>query len=998
MNRIVILLQLYVLRPALSYDNLVIPGTTPATLSTTYQDYVASRSVDGRPELLNLIADRSCSHSDVNQVSAWLRVDLGRVYSVYQVLTWYRNDRGVLSTTRFRGYSLRVSNDTIFPSDVCFQHDGISDIPISTVNNPTVNFCPRTTRYVWYFNNRAQPGDASQVFLEICEVQITGCEVNHYGENCTFCGIGCETCHITFGCTSCLPGHVIPPSCECPVGRYGVGCSDTCSPACSNSVCDIESGECRDGCVSGYLGVFCNQTCPLGFFGTGCELSCSGNCRDNIPCNHTDGSCDRGCANDWRGPRCNQFAPSPTGAAPGGAVAGPVAGLLVAVIVLAVAAVLTIKFRKKTTPEYRDFVIQRSLKIKRSGTNSSAHLVEGSAGEKSSRGSHYSDRSSNTPRDSYFLTSKEIGVNSISIALKAKSRDSYRIFLDEFKSIPYGEESHIPCSVAKEPRNKSRNRFRTTFPYDHSRVILKSDENDYINANYIQDCSGERKYIASQGPKPNTVADHWLMVWQENVRVIAMLTNLTEGSKKKCEQYWPDFKQEVTYGDITVLLQQENKYAYYVTRQLKLRHKSEAESRLVTQMHYTHWPDHGVPDPVQLMVFYRHVARIKDKHRDNLMLVHCSAGIGRTGTFLALDALYRHGLTQGSFNPAQYVATMRKDRMNMIQNVDQYVVLHFALNESFKGTEGIRRRSVFVQEQSQAKDQAVAARLAQEFNGLLSIKTPYIEADKSAGLSHTALNYTQSVLPVDKYRAVLTSYVAGRTEYYNAVFLPSFYEDKALIAAQYPLEEQAEDFLRLLIDYESNFLISINPLKDILSTRKWLPAESPVTLQTYTLTRTKMEDITPAVRRSDIEIKYDETETHRVHIYELTTWKLNDAVPRDLQMIADVIGHVTKSTEKSESDSPITIISKDGAAGCGVFCAVYNALQQLQQDEEVDLVTIVRQLQIRRPEMIATLEEYVACHQIIAMALDKDYSDSNFAEADNTAVDLYSNVETVYSN
>uniref|UniRef100_K1QCV5 Uncharacterized protein n=1 Tax=Magallana gigas TaxID=29159 RepID=K1QCV5_MAGGI len=202
-----------------------------------------------------MIAEDSCTHTDVGQTSAWLRVDLGAEYSVYRVMIWYRNDRGVVTNTvRLQGYSVRVSNDTLsIPPNVCFQHDGTSQIPVVTTND-----CPRIARYVWLYNEGRSP----ETILEICEVQIYGCELNHYGENCTSCGIGCEVCDITSGCTKCLSGHVFP-ACECPPGWYGVGCTEACSLNCFLSVCHTETGECSSGCNAGYLGDFCNERCEF---------------------------------------------------------------------------------------------------------------------------------------------------------------------------------------------------------------------------------------------------------------------------------------------------------------------------------------------------------------------------------------------------------------------------------------------------------------------------------------------------------------------------------------------------------------------------------------------------------------------------------------------------------------------------------------------------------------------------------------------------------------
>lgn len=169
-------------------------------------------------------------------------------------------------------------------------------------------------------------------------------------------------------------------------------------------------------------------------------------------------------------------------------------------------------------------------------------------------------------------TIPDVAVENLGNEIIEKSKNEKDGFKKEYATLLYGER--YPCNVAKRPENIPRNRFKTTFPYDHSRVVLVSANTDYINANYIDGLNREKQYIAAQGPKPNTVSDFWCMVWQEDVNQIIMLTNLKEGRKLKCAQYWPDQNATMTCGNVVLTAMEERLYAYNVVRKIKMTHKN----------------------------------------------------------------------------------------------------------------------------------------------------------------------------------------------------------------------------------------------------------------------------------------------------------------------------------------------------------------------------------------------------------------------------------------
>uniref|UniRef100_A0A8W8NVN9 protein-tyrosine-phosphatase n=1 Tax=Magallana gigas TaxID=29159 RepID=A0A8W8NVN9_MAGGI len=370
-----------------------------------------------------------------------------------------------------------------------------------------------------------------------------------------------------------------------------------------------------------------------------------------------------------------------------------------------------------------------------------------------------------------------------------------------------------------------------TYGYDCNMDCSGHCRNDFPCNKQTGQCDGgcDPGYTdayCSKSPKPKTIADFWTMIWQEEVCNIVCLTNLTEGTKNKCAQYWPDINDKLQGGTLTVRHLEEKTYAEYIIRRFKMHNKTTRSDRQVTMFHYTTWSDHGVADPLSLVVFHRHVIRTTANSAGKYTVVHCSAGVGRTGTYIALDALYREGERTGKINVPMYVRTMRKDRMNMIQG-------------------------------------------------------------------------------------------------------DSYLEKDSLISAQYPLPDNTEDFLRLIKDFDARVVVFLCPLEDI-------------------------------------ESGFNEMD---ITLLECPTW--GERLKRgDKRVLLDVVKAV--KTEKSDHKGRVLVMSRDGATRCGPFFVVYNVLEQISVDREVDIFTAVRQIQIRRPECVSTVDEYKLCHDAVAEYLLND--------------------------
>ncbi|XP_038216098.1 tyrosine-protein phosphatase non-receptor type 61F-like isoform X2 [Zerene cesonia] len=261
----------------------------------------------------------------------------------------------------------------------------------------------------------------------------------------------------------------------------------------------------------------------------------------------------------------------------------------------------------------------------------------------------------------------------------------YQKIGQECQSYPY------TCTEAKKPQNKPLNRYRDVNPYDHSRVILKRCERDYINANLVKMDRANRKYILTQGPLAFTVGHFWLMVWEQNSRAILMLNKLIEKNEIKCHWYWPqDIGSEMVLSEVQLIvhLLSEEDCNYYTTRKFKVYDMVSHETREVLQFHYTTWPDFGVPtSPNAFLAFLKKVRNSGALEADvGPAIVHCSAGIGRSGTFCLVDSclviIEKEGLD--SVNIQHILLEMRKDRMGLIQTPDQLRFSYQAIIEGAK--------------------------------------------------------------------------------------------------------------------------------------------------------------------------------------------------------------------------------------------------------------------------------------------------------------------------
>ena len=251
----------------------------------------------------------------------------------------------------------------------------------------------------------------------------------------------------------------------------------------------------------------------------------------------------------------------------------------------------------------------------------------------------------------------------------------------QYNAVPMG--SAIESCRGKMFINKVKNRNLNIIPFDHTRVKLSPTAaeklNDYINASYIRGPYKEKTYIATQAPKSETVYDFWRMVFFEQSPLIVMLTNLKEEDKVKRFQYWPAQHSE-TRNDFTITLTNEELSPNFIRRDLTVKYQMKVHK--VTQFHFTSWPDPGVPeDPTILLKYCKKLRQEFPYSTTKPIVVHCNAGVGRTGAYILIDAMLEIIERERKVDIHNYFQILRRDRMQMVQTVEQYLFVHDAIYE-----------------------------------------------------------------------------------------------------------------------------------------------------------------------------------------------------------------------------------------------------------------------------------------------------------------------------
>ncbi|XP_019386827.1 PREDICTED: receptor-type tyrosine-protein phosphatase F isoform X6 [Crocodylus porosus] len=551
---------------------------------------------------------------------------------------------------------------------------------------------------------------------------------------------------------------------------------------------------------------------------------------------------------------------------------------------------------------------------------------------------------------------------------RLKANDGLK-FSQEYESIDPGQQFTWENSNLEV--NKPKNRYANVIAYDHSRVILASIDgvpgSDYINANYIDGYRKQNAYIATQGPLPETLSDFWRMVWEQRTATIVMMTRLEEKSRVKCDQYWPSRGTE-TYGMIQVTLLDTVELATYTVRTFALYKNGSSEKRELRQFQFMAWPDHGVPEyPTPILAFLRRVKACNPPDAGP-MVVHCSAGVGRTGCFIVIDAMLERMKHEKTVDIYGHVTCMRSQRNYMVQTEDQYIFIHEALLEAATcGNTEVPARNLFahIQKLTQVPPGESVTTMELEFK-LLANSKAHTSRFISANLPCNKFkNRLVNIMPYELTRVCLQPIrgVEG-SDYVNASFIDGYRQQKAYIATQGPLAETTEDFWRMLWEHNSTIVVMLTKLREMGREKchQYWPAERSARYQYFVVDPMAEYNMPQYILREFKVTDARDGQSRTIRQFQFTDWP-EQGVPKTGEGFIDFIGQVHKTKEQFGQDGPITVHCSAGVGRTGVFITLSIVLERMRYEGVVDMFQTVKTLRTQRPAMVQTEDQYQLCYR-----------------------------------
>ncbi|XP_048019495.1 receptor-type tyrosine-protein phosphatase S isoform X3 [Megalobrama amblycephala] len=551
---------------------------------------------------------------------------------------------------------------------------------------------------------------------------------------------------------------------------------------------------------------------------------------------------------------------------------------------------------------------------------------------------------------------------------RLKANDNLHLS-QEYESIDPGQQftwEHSNLEV-----NKPKNRYANVIAYDHTRVVLALADgimgSDYINANYIDGYRKQNAYIATQGPLPETFGDFWRMVWEQRAASVVMMTKLEEKSRIKCDQYWPSRGTD-TYGAVQVTLLDTMELATFCVRTFSLHKSGSNERREVRQFQFTAWPDHGVPEyPTPFLAFLRRVKACNPPDAGPV-IVHCSAGVGRTGCFIVIDAMLERIRHERTVDVYGHVTLMRSQRNYMVQTEDQYGFIHEALLEAVAcGNTEVAARSLYsyIQTLSQVEAGEHVSGMELEFKRLANTKA-HTSRFVSANLPCNKFkNRLVNIMPYETTRVCLQP-IRGLegSDYINASFIDGYRQQKAYIATQGPLAETTEDFWRMLWEHNSTIVVMLTKLREMGREKchQYWPAERSARYQYFVVDPMAEYNMPQYILREFKVTDARDGQSRTVRQFQFTDWP-EQGVPKSGEGFIDFIGQVHKTKEQFGQDGPITVHCSAGVGRTGVFITLSIVLERMRYEGAVDIFQTVKMLRTQRPAMVQTEDEYQFCYQ-----------------------------------
>ncbi|KAL3880531.1 hypothetical protein ACJMK2_032765 [Sinanodonta woodiana] len=781
--------------------------------------------------------------------------------------------------------------------------------------NETCGKCFRGNDNCSTNNGHCQFGCEAGWWRDTCKQQ---CEQGTYSygcnETCGMCFSGNESCSIidgvcTIGCETGWLGSICKQA--CPTGTYGYGCNSTCGMCLNgNNSCSTIDGKCKLGCNAGWRGETCIYECEKGTYGYGCNETC-GQCMYGADsCSIINGTCIYGCQDGSKDAKCTLEIFMPHSSSEKGIIIIGVVVPVAIVIILVIIVLVFFRVRRKRsnlstavpsmpnqdhTVHYQVLLIGESSDRKTQEIEYTA-LIKDSVYQNTERTTH------GIPVLSFWGHVMKIKANK-----------------EEFK-LEFQELSQIMTKTHAEAlASPSKNRCKSIYPYDFNRVVLKRDSvhnteyencSDYINASHIKGFEGRKCYIAAQGPINKTVCDFWWMVWQERTECIVMLTNPSEMDKS-------------------------------------------GKSRNVTQFHYTAWRDKDVPDTAWSLVEFWKSVRKHRAYGKGPVAVHCSAGVERTGIFIALDIIYDEASETGHVAVMKCVENLHEQRFSMIHTANQYTFLHDVVAEAL----GLGTVPVFK-------------------NKFSDVLRHLMEEDERSGLTRLQRQYDMlRKLNLEKEES--NGPVYSNTEGFQSemFWLPNLSGRDAYIAVK---RVDDETLLAIIAKRNMKWLIIVDsnrPEYVLVS----IGVNQTKTVAGLNITCKKKEDL-GAFERSQFSIaSHGWKEPQQLTMFSLKTWEESNEVPSDSRSVLSLLEDFSQHHTSPSELNPVLIYSRWELNRCSLIYILLNEIYRIRREGKIHVLRTSAEMLGRNRTLLPTFEQYVFIYKCLPTDVLQEFTYENTA-------------------